>query len=192
MRKYYTYIVIFAIAIVAFVESKSKIFDNDIFLPIRVHFTTVSVEQKIIESLQLDSISRLHPYIREAVLQTFMEANQRGIDARFTSTIRDAKHQNFLYQSGRTAPGTICTYADGYSSMSYHQFGLAFDVHIPSFRYAEFAEIAQRNGFFWGGNWTGIYCEPWHFQRSYGYTNHQLKAMLANGSFEGKYLQFNR
>lgn len=42
--------------------------------------------------------------------------------------LRSAKYQNELFQQGRTIPGKIVTYKDGYKHPSNHQTGMAADL----------------------------------------------------------------
>jgi peptidoglycan LD-endopeptidase CwlK len=102
----------------------------------------------------------------------------KGADVQITQGTRTAKEQNDLYKKGRTKPGKIVTYADGYRNKSNHQgpvdgqAGSAVDfaisvngTYVDNGRdplYKKFNDCVQRaasemgySGIEWGGNWAG-------------------------------------
>jgi len=79
---------------------------------------------------------------------------------------RTPEQQNELYQKGRTEPGGIVTYCDGYSKISYHQLWRAKDIGIlDGSGHLEYENIPKETldkyailGKFWenlGGRWGG-------------------------------------
>jgi len=106
-------------------------------------------------------------------------------DFGITHGIRSPKLQNKLYQQGRTKPGKIVTYIDGYNKKSKHNYdpALAMDIavyvsgeitwklafyeivanHIMSVSERLFEENKISNRIVWGGNWKKFKDYP-HFQ----------------------------
>lgn len=77
---------------------------------------------------------------------------------------RTDAQQAVLYAEGRTAPGRICTRAEQACDTA-HGRGAAVDLApvvdgIPDWKdaskYQELADIAEANGFTWGGRWPGL------------------------------------
>lgn len=129
-------------------------------------------------------IKTLHPLIQCDVANIINEAEATlGIKFRVSQALRTIAEQNGLYAKGRTAPGGIVTNAKGGSS--YHNYGLAFDVVIirngkaiwkdPG--YKNLASIAQKYGFFWGGNFRSLNDEP-HFEKAFGRSTRQHYAAV--------------
>jgi peptidoglycan L-alanyl-D-glutamate endopeptidase CwlK len=93
--------------------------------------------------------------------------------------------QNKLFQQGRTRPGNIITYCDGYEKLSKHNFfpSLAFDIIVlinntPNWKPMYYFTVAEHilntaedmfekneitNRVTWGGNWVRFKDYP-HFQ----------------------------
>lgn len=98
------------------------------------------------------------------------------------STLRDKSSQDALYAQGRTAPGKIVTNAKG--GDSYHQYGVAFDF-VPlvdgkpawddTDRYEQCAEIGEKLGLEWGGNFKSFRDRP-HMQDTLGFSVAEYKA----------------
>jgi peptidoglycan L-alanyl-D-glutamate endopeptidase CwlK len=101
------------------------------------------------------------------------------VDFGISSGRRTAIEQNVLYQQGRTTPGLIITYRDGYEIESTHQSGMAVDffAYIDGRANYEpgnlafiamcFAEAAEIHGldWRWGGNFSSIF-DGAHFECS--------------------------
>lgn len=80
----------------------------------------------------LNRLKGVHPRL----VEVFMEAIKVSpYDFLIAQGVRTAEYQNSLYQQGRTKPGRIVTYCDGYNKKSNHQakddgFGYAVDIAI--------------------------------------------------------------
>ena len=93
-----------------------------------------------------------------------------GFPVLVTSTARDDEYQAYLYEQGRTRPGSIVTNGK-YPTFHWDQAGLAFDVckNVKGQEYSDAAfwecvgRIGQRIGFTWGGAWKTFPDKP-HFQ----------------------------
>lgn len=72
-----------------------------------------------------DDIMQLHPKVRKAVVQVYVQLQSEGIPFRIYEAFRYPERQADLYAQGRTKPGPVVTYAKPWSS--YHQYGLATD-----------------------------------------------------------------
>jgi len=71
-------------------------------------------------------VAKLHPKVRNEVLEGIKELNLIGIDIRIVQGLRTYKEQDDLYNSSRPPlNGPWKTNAKG--GQSYHQFGCAFD-----------------------------------------------------------------
>ena len=129
-------------------------------------------------------IKTLHPLIQCDVANIINEAEATlGIKFRVSQALRTIAEQDALYAKGRTAPGGIVTNAKGGSS--YHNYGLAFDVVIirngqavwKDSGYRKLSSIAQKYGFFWGGNFKSLNDEP-HFEKAFGRSTRQHYAAV--------------
>ena len=86
-----------------------------------------------------------------------------GLQVLVTSTVRDSAYQAWLYEQGRSRPGTIVTNSP---TPTFHsdQAGLAFDFckNVKGQEYSdrEFfrkaADLAKEMGFSWGGDWRSF------------------------------------
>ncbi len=89
-------------------------------------------------------------------------------DIRIAEGLRTIEKQNILFNQGRDGSGdAIVTNAKG--GTSFHNYGLAIDIgRITNNKrnydidWKRIEEIANKYGFEWGGNWTGIEDKP-HF-----------------------------
>ena len=104
-------------------------------------------------------------------LQTLFNEVIKHYDCTVVSGLRTAEEQAKLYAQGRTAPGTIVTYKDGYEKQSKHQGGNAVDVIPYPSGYKDKNELIRFAGFVlgvasmlkeqgkisnnleWGGDW---------------------------------------
>ncbi|EKN71616.1 peptidase M15B and M15C DD-carboxypeptidase VanY/endolysin [Neobacillus bataviensis LMG 21833] len=134
--------------------------------------------------------TELHPIVKERSNQLIQQSAKKGIVIVITDGFRSAEDQNRLYEKGRTADGTIVTYAKG--GESYHNFGLAIDFALktPSgdviwdrqydgnkngkADWAEVVEMAKVLGFQWGGDWTQFKDYP-HLEMNFGLTIAELQ-----------------
>lgn len=107
-----------------------------------------------------------------------------GLKVLIVSTVRDDEYQAYLYQQGRTRPGSIVTNGR-YPTFHWDKAGLAFDFckNVKGHEYddPEFfkkaADIAKAIGFSWGGDWTSFVDMP-HLQWDDGcqYTSSDVRA----------------
>ncbi|MFJ5714545.1 M15 family metallopeptidase [Neobacillus sp. NPDC093127] len=129
--------------------------------------------------------TELHPIVKERTKQLVQQAADKGIVIVITDGFRSADDQNRLYEKGRSAEGSIVTYAKG--GESYHNFGLAIDFALktPSGNviwdmeydgnkngkadWTEVVSLAKALGFEWGGDWAKFKDYP-HLQMNFGLT----------------------
>lgn len=154
----------------------------------------------MIDKITESRILKLHPEIRKDVMKMYREqiypTLTGGVYCRFTHTLRTFEEQDELYKLGRTKlfdadDNRIGIVTNAKGGQSYHQYGLAVDIVIMSSRTAswdvsvdldkdgkkdwyEVAEIFQKNGWEWGGDWKGKLRDFPHFQKTFGYTTKQL------------------
>jgi len=135
-----------------------------------------------------DRIAALHPEIQQRSAAFVNEVKQElGIQLRVTDGLRTFAEQDALYAQGRTAPGPRVTGARG--GQSYHNYGLAIDVVELrpdgsvnyGVDYDAIAEIGERYGFEWGGNFTNLDDQP-HFQFTNGLHWSELLERSNNGA----------
>lgn len=127
----------------------------------------------------INNMKGLHPRL----ILFFSEALQISkYDFGIIAGIRTAKKQNKLYQIGRTLPGKIVTYCDGYEKKSRHQvnedkIGNAGDIKIyinkkiswNPLHFLEFVNqreirnLMKKYNIEWGGDWKNFKDYP-HFQ----------------------------
>ena len=102
-------------------------------------------------------------------LELFLEkCKDEGLNVLITQTLRDDEYQNYLYQQGRTRPGSIITNSQ---RTTFHGAGLAFDIckNVKGQEYNDTdffkkcGAISKKMGFTWGGDWTRFTDMP-HFQ----------------------------
>lgn len=105
----------------------------------------------------------------ERNVRKFLEiCEAQGLKVLITQTVRDDEYQAYLYEQGRTRPGSIVTNG---KRTTFHGAGLAFDIcqNIKGQEYSDAgfflncATIAKHMGFSWGGDWTKLPDKP-HFQ----------------------------
>jgi peptidoglycan hydrolase-like protein with peptidoglycan-binding domain len=139
------------------------------------------------DSTNKERLAKLQPHVAKAALAALADAEKVGIDILITQGLRTYAEQNALYAKGRTAPGSIVTNARG--GYSYHNFGLAFDICLieggkavwsVNSKWKQFAAIAKKHGFAWGGDWTRFKDYP-HFEMTGGLTLAQCRAKWPNG-----------
>ena len=113
-------------------------------------------------------LADLRPDVRVNV-ETLLElCKEQGLNVLITQTVRDNEYQAYLYEQGRTRPGSIVTNS---KTTTFHGKGLAIDfcenrkgheyddVHF----FKNVATIAKHIGFSWGGDWTNFIDRP-HLQ----------------------------
>ncbi|WP_064590508.1 M15 family metallopeptidase [Streptobacillus moniliformis] len=132
--------------------------------------------------LSLERLENIHPKLIELMKVAIIKSPH---DFMITQGVRSAKYQNELYQKGRTRPGKIVTFCDGYIKKSNHQakndgYGYALDIAIynPKIKSkldydevklkevaAHIKQIAERLNIkiSWGGDWKSFKDYP-HFE----------------------------
>jgi peptidoglycan L-alanyl-D-glutamate endopeptidase CwlK len=70
-------------------------------------------------------LASLHPIMRDAAAVLARAFEAEGLPFRIFEAFRSPFRQDWLYQQGRSRPGSIVTYAQPWDS--YHQYGLAAD-----------------------------------------------------------------
>lgn len=129
------------------------------------------------------NLEDLHPLLRYRLNKALKLANKAGIYIIITEGYRTVKYQDELYAKGRTAPGTVVTFARGKDYNSQHQWHIAFDIAINgnlselynSKLISEFAKYAKKAKLGWGGDWTGFKDTPHFYLKKWGCTPAKLK-----------------
>ena len=115
----------------------------------------------------LSKLNGVHPDLVKVVKRAIELSSQ---DFSVLYGVRTAEEQNSIYQQGRTKPGKIVTYKDGYSKKSNHQVrgdGLGYAVDLIPYPVdwndwgkfesidSAIQEAANELGIVvqWGGNW---------------------------------------
>lgn len=140
-------------------------------------------------------LSLLHPYVKLLVEKFLVEVKKSTVlkdcTITITQTLRSIDYQNELYAISRTKPGKKVTDAKGGSSM--HNYGIAVDFGViknnkylgginkeEQAYYKECGDIAIKLGFFWGGNFKGLF-DQGHIQYTGKYDNNTAIALLKQG-----------
>lgn len=113
-------------------------------------------------------ISLLRDDVEHNVRVFLQLCEAQGLRVLITQTVRDDEYQAYLYEQGRTRPGSIVTNS---KRTTFHGAGLAFDIcqNIKGQEYSDAAffvncaAIAKHLGFSWGGDWKNFPDRP-HFQ----------------------------
>ena len=134
-------------------------------------------------------ITMCHPELQEKAQKLIAECKKQGLVVKLGECFRSAAEQDTLYAQGRTAPGSIVTYALGSSYSSMHQWGVAFDVvrndgkgayYDSDGWFSKVGKIGKALGLEWGGDWTSPVDKP-HFQLpQWGSTPAKLKQLYGN------------
>ena len=104
--------------------------------------------------------------------RVFIElCKKEGLNVLVIQTRRDNEYQAYLYEQGRTRPGSIVTNS---KTTTFHGVGLAFDIckNVKGHEYDDpiffkkCGEIGKKMGFTWGGDWKSFPDRP-HFQWDY-------------------------
>ena len=153
------------------------------------------------DTITLARIELLHPKLRTEAKEIYIaiyNALKGRAAVRFTQTLRTIAEQDALYAQGRTTPGKVVTWAKG--GKSYHNYGLAIDICLiidgkeaswditKDFDkdgisdWMEAVKIFKAHGWEWGGEWDTKKDYP-HFQKTFGKTTAQLKAMVKGSGY---------
>lgn len=71
-------------------------------------------------------LDSLHPAVRERIARVLERLHAEGLPFRVFEAYRTPDRQQYLYEQGRTRPGSIVTRAKAWESL--HQYGLAADL----------------------------------------------------------------
>tara|TARA_R110000824_G_scaffold90263_4_gene220587 strand:+ start:110 stop:2227 length:2118 start_codon:yes stop_codon:yes gene_type:complete len=119
-------------------------------------------------------VQKLHPKIRQMVINFINDAQDRGYKLRVTSGLRTFEEQAVLYAKGRPNGRKVTNARPG---TSFHNYGLAVDVveigpgkgmdgFKPNYdknRWNDIGKIGKEHGFFWGGDFRSLSDKP-HFE----------------------------
>jgi len=119
-------------------------------------------------------VQKLHPKIRQMVINFINDAQDRGYKLRVASGLRTFKEQEVLYAKGRPNGRKVSNARPG---TSFHNYGLAVDVveigptkgmdgykkGYDKTRWDEIGKIGKEHGFFWGGDFKSLSDKP-HFE----------------------------
>lgn len=147
-----------------------------------------------IDVITSERIKKLHPAIRQEVMECTISCYHKGVPIRIVQGLRTFSEQDGIYAQGRTTPGKIVTNAKG--GDSWHNYGLSIDFCLLRQGnqiswsleedldkdgikdWHEVVDVFLSKGFEWGGNWTSRPDYP-HFQKTLGLTIRRAKELYA-------------
>ncbi len=140
---------------------------------------------------QEDKIKSLHPSLQPFARNLIAKGIQHGIPLIITDAFRSIADQNKDYAKGRTAPGSIVTYAKG--GESFHNYGLAFDV-VPvvngkatyTYDWQKIGDLGKSVGLEWGGDFP--HADRPHFEKKFGNTIAMLQQKHAAGDLQNGFI----
>lgn len=114
------------------------------------------------------NLADLRADVRTNVEKLLALCEQQGLRVLITQTVRDNEYQAYLYEQGRTRPGSVITNS---RTTTFHGKGLAVDFceNVKGHEYDDaaffrkVATIAKTIGFSWGGDWKSFVDKP-HLQ----------------------------
>lgn len=138
----------------------------------------------------LSALKSVHPILAERAVALINRVAQRGtpIISVVFSGFRSFEEQQVLFNKGRTTPGPIVTNAR--PGESYHNYGLAVDIHTRVGSKINFNDVAEANirgpvgtelGLMWGGNFAGDFKDRPHFQLTAGLFIRDLLSLFNKG-----------
>lgn len=141
---------------------------------------------------QQDKILSLHPSLQPYAHALIEKGIATGIPLIITDAFRSVEQQNQDYAKGRTAPGSIVTYAKG--GESFHNYGLAFDV-VPvvngkatyTYDWNKIGLLGKSVGLEWGGDFP--HPDRPHFEKKFGNTITMLEQKYNTGKLQNGYVQ---
>ena len=133
-------------------------------------------------------IDLMQPAAAAAARRVICRLAAKGIKVGVVSTLRTNAQQAALYAQGRTTAGSIVTHAP--AGRSFHNYGLAIDLcpldqngninwSAPREQWNAMGEAGQKEGFQWGGDWTGFVDLP-HLQYTSDGSAGDLDALAAS------------
>ena len=122
----------------------------------------------------LQKLRGVSPVLIDRLGRVLSAMDALGFAMMVTDGLRTVERQRELYAQGRTAPGSIVTYADGVEKHSNHQkkldgMGHAADCCFvvdgqPSWdsrlQWKAYGACAEALGLTWGGSWTALHDLP--------------------------------
>lgn len=104
-------------------------------------------------------------------MQAYLTAHHPGLTCKLVEGFRSAEYQHSLWEQGRSKPGKIVTYKDGYRAKSNHQSSLAADIGVFASNgdyiedpdeqiMAYYGHLVRAQGLTWGGKWATFKDEP--------------------------------
>ncbi len=143
------------------------------------------------DQISIDRINKLHPAIRDEVLQVANSLWQRDVRFRVTCGLRTWLEQNALFQIGRTVKTSASRVTNARAGESYHNYGLAFDFCIIKLdgraswlvddNWMEVVNTYKQFGYEWGGDWHTIKDNP-HLKKTFGKKVLDLKSLSGFGA----------
>jgi hypothetical protein len=133
--------------------------------------------------------AKLNPCFARILRELIRRANAAGLRVALYEGARSLERQATLFRRGRTDPGAIVTSADGVERLSWHQRGVAADLHFvdsagnwiqPNFTpvrsWEQLASIGRALGLECGNDWKSR--DRVHFEAPYfaDLTSEQLDA----------------
>jgi peptidoglycan L-alanyl-D-glutamate endopeptidase CwlK len=138
-----------------------------------------------------ENIKTLHPNAQlwaRLFLKSIRESGilPKGMTVEIISGNRTWREQDALFAKGRTAPGSIVTYARG--GQSNHNFGIAWDIGLfqdgtylgNSPVYSKLGPIGEEIGLEWGGRWKKLQDTP-HYQIRNGLSLGEMRSLVRSG-----------
>lgn len=125
--------------------------------------------------LKYEIPKEITPKVRKMAEEIIARMKKLGYDTMVYQGFRSITEQNYLYEQGRTRPGTRVTNAKG--GQSFHNYGVAVDIVFlrsgkPSWAenhpWATLGKVGKEVGFEWGGDWIDFVDRP-HFELLQGH-----------------------
>lgn len=161
--------------------------ENMIEALLRKVITLLTKQVEVLEEqIKRKPPSRTTPLVQRKADAVVTEMARRGHPVRLVEGYRSFERQTELYNQGRTNDLPIVTNAK--AGESYHNYGVAVDFVFRREGYNAsdslwqlLGEVGKRQGFEWGGDWTGFVDRP-HFQLRQGYTMRDFQQGLVDYS----------
>lgn len=141
---------------------------------------------------QEDKINSLHPSLRPYARNLLAKGIANGIPLIITDAFRSNAQQDIDYAKGRTAPGSIVTYAK--AGQSFHNYGLAFDV-VPvvngkatyTYDWKKIGDLGKSVGLEWGGDFP--HPDRPHFEKKFSNTIAMLQQKTKSDHLQNGYVK---
>lgn len=117
-------------------------------------------------------VAELIPKAQIACRLFMAECGKQGLNVKITETYRSQERQNYLYEQGRTRPGTKVTWTKNSRHTSRRAWDICKNVKGDEYSdkafFASCGKIAQKLGITWGGTWKQA--DTPHFEISENWT----------------------